>query len=1052
MGSLGVASLGVDAFTIPRADRSPLYLHSHSLPHSHSHLQRQRQRQRIGSSLLLNSSSSSATDTDSDSDSDDDDDSSVDKAGNKAGSNSNTGGSGSSNSSNSKTNKDKVKAALSKMVSKVKGWKDQAVEMNMNGMNISNSKGQQKWEWEPRPLEIESEMDDGDDDGDGKERDSDDDERGDDVFDVFGSDRVSDDILETISLAAPIQDSSSNSSSSRWSRIKDKMKNIGSSKPKSKLSKPEPAEEQVEEGEVFDSDSDSDSEDYYESEYESDGESDSDSEEEDAEIEIIDEEEEIDKIYKNVLSSPRKVQDKGNDTNIDIERSSEERKEEVDVKTTEEKKTNDPLPPSPPVPEIERNTDIDMDADAKIIHGSLNAPTPEDIFDDIINKDRDQDQDTLSNNESGVDNDNNNDNTGTSNNDNKKISKRKKSRLARKAKSKAKSASKDKQLTKSDDSENESEKPSKLSPIRQKVKSTLRFITLAIMVTALAPFMRLNEDEYGDVTGVSFKAPSSIGGVPLNYGRDKDGDVKVKVKVDQEQIEKEVKSGAVDLNEEGSDSGSGVNVPSLEEEDISSSTRQPLEDSSPSLQEENSLIEDLEAPLPPATTMEEKSSGTGAGTGTGTTTESPSEIYRTSAMGYVADAVAKTGPAVIRIDTETDIERAVQAPTSGSGRDNDDYSGSPQDGSDEDPLTDGIPDRLKFIQQGQGSGVIFSKEGYVLTNAHVVQGASRVTVTLTDGRRYRAEVRGADDIVDIAVLKILLSDKNNKNGGSNGKGMGKGANGGTIDHSDLVHNPLPVAKFGDSDELQVGQFVVAVGSPGGLDNTVTMGIISGLKRSSEVVGLVHKKVDFIQTDAAINPGNSGGPLVDVEKGTIIGINTCIRANMEGTSFAVPINKAKEIVNDLADGKHINHGYVGVSMATLTPELARTNNADPNSPNGVIPEISGVVVTRVYPKTPAEEAGLRRLDVVTDIGGQRVERADDAQRVIDGAKVGQNLSMTIVRGGREMTISIVPEDLGYKLQKMKEEKRKKKEDQLKVLKKQLTSLQNNVERHIIDMYP
>jgi len=357
--------------------------------------------------------------------------------------------------------------------------------------------------------------------------------------------------------------------------------------------------------------------------------------------------------------------------------------------------------------------------------------------------------------------------------------------------------------------------------------------------------------------------------------------------------------------------------------------------------------------------------------------------------------------------------------------------GAERDG-DEEGL-DGIPDRMKFIQQGQGSGVIFCKEGLVLTNAHVVQGASRVTVTLTDGRRFRAEVRGADDIVDIAVLKILF-----ENGNEGGQ-------------SNMQHQPLPVAEFGDSDELQVGQFVVAVGSPGGLDNTVTMGIISGLKRSSEVVGLRHKKVDFIQTDAAINPGNSGGPLVDVEKGKIIGINTCIRANMEGTSFAVPINKAKDIVHDLAEGKHISHGYVGVSMASLTPDLARQNNADPNSPNGVIPEINGVVITRVYPKTPAEDSGLRRLDVVTEIGGKRVERADDAQRIIDGATVGEGIHIKVMRGGKEIHISITPEDLGFKLQRMKEEKLREKEDQMKKLKRNLLDgLQQNVDKHLREL--
>lgn len=174
-------------------------------------------------------------------------------------------------------------------------------------------------------------------------------------------------------------------------------------------------------------------------------------------------------------------------------------------------------------------------------------------------------------------------------------------------------------------------------------------------------------------------------------------------------------------------------------------------------------------------------------------------------------------------------------------------------------------------------------------------------------------------------------------------------------------------------------------------------------------------------------------------------------NREGTSFAVPINKAKAIVRELADGKHITHGYIGVSMASLTPELAKQNNADPNSPNGVIPETNGVVITRVYPKTPAEDAGLRRLDVVIEIGSKRVERAEDAQRLIDAATVGQNLQLKVIRGGKDMLLNVTPEDLSYKLQKMKEERRREKEDQMRKLKRQLLyGLQQNVERHLREL--
>ncbi len=196
---------------------------------------------------------------------------------------------------------------------------------------------------------------------------------------------------------------------------------------------------------------------------------------------------------------------------------------------------------------------------------------------------------------------------------------------------------------------------------------------------------------------------------------------------------------------------------------------------------------------------------------------------RALALSNVPDVVHKVGPSVVRIDTVT----------------------TPQEFQE-----DNVPTPLSpgWVQQGQGSGLILSADGLILTNAHVVEDVSRVTVRLTDGRVFDAEVKGSDSIVDIAVLKIL------RNGDS---------------HERV--NDLPVAKLGDSDELSVGQTVIAVGSPGGLDNTVTMGIVSGLGRPSALVGIPHKKVDYIQTDAAINPGNSGGPLVDVESGNVIGM-------------------------------------------------------------------------------------------------------------------------------------------------------------------------------------
>jgi S1-C subfamily serine protease len=320
---------------------------------------------------------------------------------------------------------------------------------------------------------------------------------------------------------------------------------------------------------------------------------------------------------------------------------------------------------------------------------------------------------------------------------------------------------------------------------------------------------------------------------------------------------------------------------------------------------------------------------------------------RSLVLSFVTDAVQKIGPSVVRIDTETHMveDEAEGLPTS--------------------------PRNPGFVQQGQGSGLIFSRDGLILTNAHVIEGATKVTITMADGRIYEAEVKGADEIVDIAVLKIIPPD----------------------DEKTSVLQ-LPAATLGDSDSLMVGRIVVAVGSAGGLDGSVTMGIVSGLERSSTVVGIPHKKVDYIQTDAAINPGNSGGPLVDVETGDVIGINAAIRAHMEGTSFSIPINRVRDIMYDLAEGVEIKHGYLGVSLATCTPEWAKRNNAKADSEALKIPEVKGAIVHKVFPRTPAEKGGLRASDIILEINGERVGTSDSARRLIDQAPVDK-VSKTFV---------------------------------------------------------
>jgi S1-C subfamily serine protease len=329
------------------------------------------------------------------------------------------------------------------------------------------------------------------------------------------------------------------------------------------------------------------------------------------------------------------------------------------------------------------------------------------------------------------------------------------------------------------------------------------------------------------------------------------------------------------------------------------------------------------------------------------------KAIETSGEGsFVARAVQAVGPAVVRIDTERTVTRR----------------GAP-DPVFEDPFFRQFFGDEAFLPReerlrGQGSGFIVDKGGIILTNSHVVNGADRVTVTLKDGRTFDGKVQGADQVTDLAVVKIEGKD-------------------------------LPVAALGDSDKIQVGDWAIAVGNPLGLDNTVTLGIVSTLKRSSAQVGIPDKRLDFIQTDAAINPGNSGGPLVN-DRGEVIGINTAIRADAMGIGFAIPVNKARLIKDQLARGEKITHPYLGVQMTTLTPELARQNNNDPNSAF-TVPEVSGVIVVRVLPNTPAAAAGLRRGDVITQVDEQPVTRAEQLQDIVEGSRLGQTLKVTVRRG-------------------------------------------------------
>jgi S1-C subfamily serine protease len=255
-----------------------------------------------------------------------------------------------------------------------------------------------------------------------------------------------------------------------------------------------------------------------------------------------------------------------------------------------------------------------------------------------------------------------------------------------------------------------------------------------------------------------------------------------------------------------------------------------------------------------------------------------------------------------------------------------------------------------------------------------------VVVTLKDGRSFDAIVEGVDEVTDLAVVKIDDSDD----------------------------EALPVARLGDSDAVEVGDWAIAVGNPLGLDNTVTLGIVSTLKRTSSSVGIPGKRLEFIQTDAAINPGNSGGPLVN-QRGEVIGINTAIRADAMGIGFAIPINKAKEVKDMLSRGETVAHPYIGVQIANLTPEQAKRNNSDINS-GMVLPEVDGVLVIRVLEGTPAADAGLRRGDVIVQIDDTPVRSADALQMKVENTKIGDTLQLKIQRGDRPLTVRVKTAEL------------------------------------------
>lgn len=333
----------------------------------------------------------------------------------------------------------------------------------------------------------------------------------------------------------------------------------------------------------------------------------------------------------------------------------------------------------------------------------------------------------------------------------------------------------------------------------------------------------------------------------------------------------------------------------------------------------------------------------------------------TTDPNFITQVVQKVGPAVVRINSSRTVQSRLpnefndpllrrffgsQLPTQGEKR----------------------------VERGTGSGFILSADGRILTNAHVVDGADTVTVTLKDGRSFKGKVVGKDELTDVAVVKIQA-------------------------------NNLPTVTIGNSDQLQPGQWAIAIGNPLGLDNSVTTGIVSATGRSSNQVGVPDKRVEFIQTDAAINPGNSGGPLLNA-RGEVIGMNTAIIQGAQGLGFSIPIKTAQRISNQLIATGKAQHPYLGIQMIGLTPEIKQSINSDPNSGLSVN-EDKGVLVVKVMLNSPAAKAGIRAGDVIQKLNGQLVTDASGVQKAVDNSQVGGDLRLNLMRNGQSINIAVKP---------------------------------------------
>lgn len=319
----------------------------------------------------------------------------------------------------------------------------------------------------------------------------------------------------------------------------------------------------------------------------------------------------------------------------------------------------------------------------------------------------------------------------------------------------------------------------------------------------------------------------------------------------------------------------------------------------------------------------------------------------------IADIVSSMGPAVLKIDVYKTVNGPAFDPFF-----NDpffrQFFNSPFE----------MPEQIKQEEHGLGSGFIITPDGYILTNEHVINGAQRIEVTIGENKPIPAQVIGADYDLDLAVLKV--------NAGRS----------------------LPILRMGDSNQIKVGSWVIAIGNPFGLENTVTVGVVSAKSRPIQVENRSYK--NLLQTDAAINPGNSGGPLLNLQ-GEVIGINTAVAAQAQGIGFAIPINTVKSILQELMKKGHVSRPWLGVQLQPLNEQLAAYLG---------LKDTKGALIAGVVSGSPAEKAGLQQGDVILKLDEHQVENPDSLVNLVKEIKVNQRVVLLIQRQEKLLSIPLV----------------------------------------------